>query len=464
MSQKYLKSIKSRMGWQVGLQAATLLAVGGVNSQIKEQTDYIGSCLNELQENTIEGFSSVVNAVNSLEASLISGLEEIKWYLGSIDDKLGKIVGLIEYSKATESSEQFKIGMELFKQEFYEKAANSFNKSFEANPLNINALVGLYLTEKKKDKKLSNKKLEDIIKLTGTDFLYHLKTTNTVKENSINYFINFSFGEFLENKSYKSLINFYENSINSFSKEHLPIKLKYINALVLSGKPYNQYISDILSEGQLGNLMLFFKYEENNVNVVEFIKHATELIRVRLPNSESYVFKPNPNTLIENKAIFLKEKIYGDLKFIMKLGFYQTSLAKKVKALKTFFDAALSTPSSIESTIELIETNENNLNIINSIQKPIFFKETESFCKDANNELVQEINKHIDTYKNKTSNGLKSEVTKLKKIHKEFSSSYPKLDNETDDSYKIIKLFIQNIDESNKAINLEKIFSNQIFK
>ena len=452
------------MGWQVGLQAATLLAVGGVNSQIKEQTDYLGGCLNELQENTIEGFSSVVNAVNSLEASLISGLEEIKWYLGSIDDKLGKIVGLIEYSKATESSEQFKIGMELFKQEFYEKAANSFNKSFEANPLNINALVGLYLTEKKKDKKISNKKLEDIIKLTGTDFLYHLKTTNTVKENSINYFINFSFGEFLENKSYESLVNFYENSINSFSKEHLPIKLKYINALVFSGKPYNQYISDILSEGQLGNLMLFFKYEENNVNVVEFIKYATELIRVRLPNSESYVFKTNPNTLIENKAKFLKEKIYGDLKFIMKLGFYQTSLAKKVKALKTFFDAALSTPSSIESTIELIETNENNLNIINSIEKPIFFRETESFCKDANNELVKEINKHIDTYKNKTSNGLKSEVTKLKKIHKEFSSSYPKLDNETDDSYKIIKLFIQNIDESNKAINLEKIFSNQIFK
>ena len=130
MDNDKLKSIKSRMGWQVGLQAATLFAVGGVHSQIKEQTDYLGNCLNELQENTIEGFSSVVNAVNSLEASLISGLEEIKWYLGSIDDKLGKIVGLIEYSNATESSEQFKIGMELFKQEFYDKAASSFNKSF----------------------------------------------------------------------------------------------------------------------------------------------------------------------------------------------------------------------------------------------------------------------------------------------------------------------------------------------
>jgi len=464
MDNDKLKSIKSRMGWQVGLQAATLFAVGGVHSQIKEQTDYLGNCLNELQENTIEGFSSVVNAVNSLEASLISGLEEIKWYLGSIDDKLGKIVGLIEYSNATESSEQFKIGMELFKQEFYDKAASSFNKSLEANPLNINALLGIYLTDKKKDKKMNPKNLEDIIKLTGTDFLYHLKTTNEVKENSINYFINFSFGEFLENKSYEPLIEFYENSINSFSKEHLPIKLKYINAIVLSGKAYNQYMSDILSEGQLGNLMLFFKYEENNENVVEFIKYATKLIRIRLPNSESYKFNHNSNTLIEKKAKFLKEKIYGNIKFTMKLGFYETSLAKKVKALKTFFGAALLTPTSIKSTIDLIETNENNLNIINTIEKPKFFEETESFCEDANNELVHEINKHIDAYKNKTSSGLKNEVLKLKKIHKEFANNYPKLDNDTNESYKTIKLFIENIDESNNAINLEKIFSNQIFK
>jgi len=53
----------------------------------------------------------------------------------------------------------------------------------------IGYIIEFSYTEKKK--KISNKKLEDIIKLTGTDFLYHLKTTNTVKENSINYFINF---------------------------------------------------------------------------------------------------------------------------------------------------------------------------------------------------------------------------------------------------------------------------------
>ena len=64
----------------------------------------------------------------------------------------------------------------------------------------------------------------------------------------------------------------------------------------------------------------------------------------------------------KKKAKFLKEKIYGNIKFTMKLGFYETSLAKKVKALKTFFGAALLTPTSIKSTIDLIETNENNLN------------------------------------------------------------------------------------------------------
>ena len=37
------------MGWQVGLQAATLLAVGGVNSQIKNQTDILGDKLKDLK-------------------------------------------------------------------------------------------------------------------------------------------------------------------------------------------------------------------------------------------------------------------------------------------------------------------------------------------------------------------------------------------------------------------------------
>ena len=133
------------MGWQVGLQAATLLAVGGVSSSVRDQTEVIRDSLTTLQDETIEGFNSVTDAINSLEATLLTGIEDIKWYLGSIDDKLGKLIGLIEYPMATESTEQFKIGMELYKQEFYDKALKCFEASVDKNPLNLNAKVGLYL-------------------------------------------------------------------------------------------------------------------------------------------------------------------------------------------------------------------------------------------------------------------------------------------------------------------------------
>ena len=121
MSETHLKSIKSRMGWQIGLQAATLAAVGSINSSISEQTQVLEEKLISLEKVTVEGFESVSEAINSIESSLINGIEEIKWFLGSIDDKLGKIIGLIEYSRANESSEQFKIGMELYKQELIKR-------------------------------------------------------------------------------------------------------------------------------------------------------------------------------------------------------------------------------------------------------------------------------------------------------------------------------------------------------
>tara|TARA_B100000683_G_C12207073_1_gene439059 strand:- start:260 stop:445 length:186 start_codon:yes stop_codon:yes gene_type:complete len=60
------------MGWQVGLQAATLLAVGGVSSSVRDQTEVIRDSLTTLQDETIEGFNSVTYAINSLEATLLT--------------------------------------------------------------------------------------------------------------------------------------------------------------------------------------------------------------------------------------------------------------------------------------------------------------------------------------------------------------------------------------------------------
>ena len=460
MSTQHLKSIKSRMGWQVGLQAATLLAVGGVSSSVRDQTEVIRDSLTTLQDETIEGFNSVTDAINSLEATLLTGIEDIKWYLGSIDDKLGKLIGLIEYPMATESTEQFKIGMELYKQEFYDKALKCFEASVDKNPLNLNAKVGLYLTRKQLKTKKNKDILIEIVKLTGGNFLFHTKATSEVKENSTNYFVNFCFGELLEAKDYKSIIECYENELEGFSKEHLPIKLKYVNALVLDGKEYDTYFEEILTEGHLEKLMLFFRYEEKNKNVISFLEKVIDFIKIRLPELENLEEKPD-QPIIQKKAIFFKNTLEKDVKTLMKLGFFETSLSDKVKALKTFYDAAKSAPEALETAENLKKSNEENLKIIETIQDPKFFKEDNSFCIDAQKQIINETNKHIQAYKKKITTSLKKEVTELNKTIKQFSTGYPKLEKDSQESCQIVRTFVSNIDQLNEVISLEKIFAKK---
>ncbi len=452
------------MGWQVGLQAATLLAVGGVNSQIKEQTTVLAENLDALKNETIEGFSSVSEAINSLEASLISGIEDIKWFLGSIDNKLGKLVGLIEFSRATESTEQFKIGMELYKQEFYDKAKKCFEQSLEKNPLNLNAKAGLFLTLKELKKKKEPKILLDLVKLTSGDFLYHTKASQETKEIKTNYFINFCFAELLENKSYKEIINLYDNEISSFSKEYLPIKLKYVNALVLSGEEYSHYLDQIFTEGQLEKLMIFFKYEEKNKHLVGFIEEVTNFIRRRLPSPGSYIISETPSTAVESKAKFFKEKVFNDTKMLLKLGFYETSLSAKVKSLKTFFEAAQSAPTLKKNLENLLETNTKNLEIIKSIDKPSFFKTEDPYLKEALKQIVSLTNNHVKKYKEKTIKDLENQSTVLRKALKDYLSGYPRLDQDTQEACEIIRTFISNIDEKKQTIQLDKIFSKEALK
>jgi len=446
------------MGWQVGLQAATLLAVGGVSGSVRDQTEVIRDSLETLQNETIEGFSSVNDAINSLEASLISGIEDIKWYLGSIDDKLGKLIGLIEYPQATESTEQFKIGMELYKQEFYIKALKYFESSVDKNPLNLNAKTGLYLTRKQLKKIKDYEILIEIIKLTGGNFLYHTKATTEIKENSTNYFINFCFGELLEAKEYKIIINNYENEISGFSKEYLAIKLKYINALVLAGKTYDQYLEDVLTEGQLEKLMVFFKYEEKNKFVVDFLEKVVNFIKRRLPSSDQ-IAENDEVTVVQKKAKYFKNLLNKDVKTLMQLGFFETSLSEKIKALKTFYDAAKSAPEQLKIAKNLKKTNKENLKIIETINDPSFFNEPNEFCLDAQKEIISETNQNIKKYKQKVKSSLNKEVKLLNKTIGEFDSGYPKLEKDSQESCQIIRTFISNIDELKKVVSLENIFT-----
>lgn len=458
MDEKYLESIKSRMGWQVGLQAATLLAVGAVNSNIKHQTDVIGDKLDSLKSETIEGFRDVTEAINSLECTLIGGIEDLKWILGSIDDKLGKIIGLIQYSSATESSEQFKIGMELYKSEFYEKSISNFNFAIEKNPLNLNAKCGLFLAKKHNDKKADYDLLLEILKLVESDFLFHLDNSQEIKERSVNYFINFCFSELLIGKDYKSIIKFYESEIPNYSREELAIKLKYINAIILSGNNYEIHLNEIITEGKLEKLLLYFNYEKNNKHIVKFLEDVLGFLMVRLPeNLETYENR-DLDLVVQKKAKYFHDNIKKKPEMILKFGFYETSLANKTSKIKTFYDSANQSKTRLDSIEKVVKTSETNLKVVKQISPPVFYKNEEPFLKDAYNEIVKEINQNISSYMTSTRNNLEKSIKNSTKQKNDLEIYYPDFEDDSDNATTIVRSFLDNIDLDKKRINLDKIF------
>ena len=457
MSEKYLKSIKSRMGWQVGLQTATLLAVGATNASIKKQTQILGDKLDSLQKETIEGFQNVTEAINSLECTLIAGIEDLKWMLGSIDNKLGKIIGLIQYSSATESSEQFKIGMELYKQEFYKKSISNFNSAIEKNPLNLNAKCGLFLAKKHVDKKVDYDLLFEVLKLVDSDFLYHMEHADEVKERSVNYFINFCFSELLISKDYKSIIKFYESEIPNYSREELPIKLKYINAIILSGNNYEALLNEIISEGKLEKLLLYFNYEKKNKHIVKFLKDVLDFLIIRLPENLKTFDRKDLKLIIQKKAKYFHDNIKENPDLILKFGFYENGLSNKISKIKTFYDSANQAQFRSDSIEKVLKTSEINLKIVKEISPPRFYKNEENFLNDAYNAMVKEIKQNISSYLTSTRNKLEVSIKNNTKQKNELEVYYPDFEDDSDDATSIVRCFLDNIDLDKKTINIDKI-------
>ena len=458
MSDKYLKSIKSRMGWQIGLQTATLLAVGATNASIKKQTQILGDKLDALQRETIEGFQNVTDAINSLECTLIAGIEDVKWMLGSIDDKLGKIIGLIQYSSATESTEQFKIGMELYKQEFYKKSILNFNSAIEKNPLNLNAKCGLFLAKKHVEKKTNYDLLFEVLKLVDSDFLFHMDNAEEVKERSVNYFINFCFSELLVSKDYKSIIKFYESEIPNYSREELPIKLKYINAIILSGNNYEELLNEIISEGKLEKLLLYFNYEKKNKHIVKFLKDVLDFLIIRLPENLSTFESKDLKLIIQKKAKYFHDNIKKNPDLLLKFGFYENGLSNKISKIKTFYDSANQAQSRSDSIKKVLQTSETNLKIVKGISPPTFYKNEENFLNDAYNSMVKEIKQNISGYLTTTRNNLETSIKFNTKQKNELEVYYPDFEDDSDDATSIVRSFLDNIDLDKKTINVDKIF------
>ena len=58
-----ISSIKSRMAWQLGLQTATLLAVGNLNKSVKNQTDIIGGKIDDFKNDTVDKLSDIESTI-----------------------------------------------------------------------------------------------------------------------------------------------------------------------------------------------------------------------------------------------------------------------------------------------------------------------------------------------------------------------------------------------------------------
>lgn len=449
-----IASIKNRMGWQLGLQTATLLSIGNLNSSVRDQTEIIGSKIDDFKQDTIDKLEDVESSINSLEVSMIRGIEEIKWVLGSIDTKLSRLIGLIEFSNATESTEKFKIGFELYKQGFYEKSLKSFENSIDSNPLNLNAIMGVYLCKKEKD--IYDKKLlNDIIKLTKADFLYHLDNSDDYKETSVNYFVNFCLGELLAQKMHEEVIRIYELEIPEHSKRNESIRLKYATSLVCLGKEYKTIFNEFLSEGNLDKLLMFLYYEEDNVHVLKFLKEFVDLITQRLPEVKNL---NNVDYSAQQKALLLKSSLLENKKFIIDFACLNRSFSTKTKDLKLFFDVIADFGERMNQMNLDLSTKRDLARIIENLKEPLFFESNNKYLESGFSIIKSDFLETFQKYRADKANQFSKDVKFIENIINDANSKYPKFPEDSEETYKIVNRFLKGIDLKNNKIILSKIF------
>ena len=451
-----LASIKTRMGWQVALQAGTLVGIANLNSSVKEQTKFITTELKQIQEINIDGFRDIESAVNSLEYSLISGFEDLKWLLGSIDDKLAKIIGLIEFPKATESTEQYLFGLELFRQGFYDKAIKSFQNSIDKNPFNLNANVGLYLCIKSLNKKNDYKILDDIIKLTDSDFTLNTEISKDSKDISIKFFSNFVINELSENDKHKLVIQYYENELTSIAKDELNIRIKYITAKIIEGNDYEEDVRKIINQGKLFYLLCFTNYKINN-KFSKFILLCSEIFKSYF---EEYVEIEliNNNLAIINVATLLIDKL-SDNSELLKLAAVKASYSVKSSTLNLFFEKAKNAGGFYKEIENKIKTDEYALNRVSTLDPIISEPQNNKFLKDARSDINIEINNNIKSYIEDNKNFLTRNLDKYKSTLELLERSYPFIESETHQSHKSILRIIDATDINKKSINYNIMFA-----
>ena len=455
---KNLASIKSRMGWQVGLQAGTLLAIGNLNSSVQNQTEIISSELQNIQNINIDGFQNIETALNSLESSLISGFEDLKWFLGSIDDKLARIIGLVEFPKSTASTEQYIFGMELFKQEYYEKSIVSFTAAIEKNPLNLNAKVGLYLALKEKDKKEDLQILQEIIHLTDSNFTLNLDVSDQAKNNSIIFFSNFVFNELSRLEKFDTIIDYYENHLVDIAKQELNIRIRYLASKINNNIDYDLDLRAIIEDGDLLNLLCFIEYKKD-INFVNFLIKCSEILDETFSKYGKLDFSDDDELCIRRTAATIINSINNESQLI-KLASVKKTLAYKHSILNNFFEKAEESINLFKVDELKLTTANTSIEKLNANQDLKFDVEKNEFLVDSHKIIRKKINNKLNDFKKKNLDELEIIVKNQKNILNSFKTNYPAIDDEEQESYDSIITLISSIDKKNKVIDFNIAFED----
>lgn len=168
-----LESIKRRQGWMIAAQVATVAAIAHQTEKTTDALQLVNDTLISIEGTIQDGFDSLESSIERLEFNLIENLNEIKWYLFNVDQKLDQLINLVKFSGATKSAEYNKQGFILYKIGSYNESINQLNKSLEENPINIEAYINLgfvYLREEKLEDSIIN--FEKASKLVKEDFSY----------------------------------------------------------------------------------------------------------------------------------------------------------------------------------------------------------------------------------------------------------------------------------------------------
>ncbi len=174
-----LESIKARQGWMIAAQVATVAAIAHQTKKTTDALRLVNDTLVSIEGTIQNGFDSLESSIERLESNLIENLNEIKWYLFNVDQKLDRLINLVKFSGATKSAEFNKQGFILYKIGSNEEAVEQFARSLNENPLNIEAYINLgfvYLRTEKLEESIQN--FEKALRLIKEDFSYFEEISN----------------------------------------------------------------------------------------------------------------------------------------------------------------------------------------------------------------------------------------------------------------------------------------------